>query len=92
VLGKLIFYDSKKAPFMNGLSARQEEVLLYLIEFHKTRGYPPSLREIGTHLHIAASSVLDHLTSLEKKGYIRRLRSRPRCLEVLKVPGSEKPA
>lgn len=68
----------------NGLTARQIEVFLYIDQFARQNGFSPSIREIGSNFKIAASSVLDHLKALEKKGFIRRLPFKPRCLEILR--------
>ena len=68
----------------NGLTPRQTEIFLYLDQFARSNGFPPSLREIGSNFKIAASSVLDHLKVLEKKGFIKRIPFKPRCLEILR--------
>jgi len=68
----------------NGLTFRQQEVLSFVRSFFSGNGFPPSIREIGANFKIAHSSVLDHLKALEKKGYVRRVPFKPRCLEVLK--------
>ena len=66
------------------LTQKQLDILECIVAFTKEKGYPPSIREIGTSFHIAPPSVLDHLRALEKKGFIRRLPFKPRCLEILK--------
>ena len=75
--------------FMTELSPRQREVLAFLILFLKENGYPPTLREIGLHFRIAASSVFGHLTCLEKKGHIKRSKAKSRCIEILRGSGHE---
>ena len=69
---------------MQNLTPKQVEILDFIILFTRDKGFPPSLREIGTHFKIAPPSVLEHLRALERKGFIRRLPFKPRCLEVLK--------
>ena len=66
------------------LTMRQEEVLVFIYSFLDMNGFPPTLREIGRHFHIAASSVFEHLKALERKKFIKRLPLKSRCLEVLK--------
>jgi repressor LexA len=47
------------------------------------RGYPPSMREIGDLAGLASTSSVSHqLTTLERKGYLRRDPNRPRAVEV----------
>src|SRR5207244_11565380 len=56
------------------------------------RGYPPSVREIGTALGLTSSSTVhSHLTALEKKGFIHRDPSKPRAIEILKDGASQPP-
>ena len=69
---------------MNLLTLRQHEILSFIRQFSSANGFPPSIREIGKNFKIASSSVFDHLKALEKKGFIRRVPQKPRCLEVLK--------
>ena len=49
-----------------------------------SRGYPPSMREIGDAVGLSSlSSVTHQLNQLELSGYLRRDPNRPRALEVL---------
>lgn len=68
----------------NGLTQRQNEIMAFISSFSKSNGFAPSIREIGATFKIASSSVFDHLKVLERKGFIRRLPSKSRCLEILK--------
>ena len=68
----------------NGLTDRQKEILVFIRQFLASHGFPPTIREIGTHFNIAPASALGHLHALETKGFIRRTPARPRCLEILK--------
>ena len=54
------------------------------------KGYPPSVREIGTAVGLASSSTVHgHLARLESKGYIRRDPTKPRAIEILDPEGLE---
>ncbi len=65
------------------LTKRQQEVLEYVLEHQRKKGYPPSVREIGQALGLRSSSTVHgHLYRLEKKGYIKRDPSKPRALEL----------
>jgi repressor LexA len=67
----------------SGLTPRQRRVLEFLRSSIEQRGYPPSIREIGTSVGLASSSSVAHqLKALEAKGFIRRDPNRPRALEV----------
>ena len=67
----------------DGLTARQRKVLEVIRNAVATRGYPPSLREIGELVGLTSpSSVAHQLSSLERKGYLRRDPNRPRAVDV----------
>ncbi len=66
---------------MQGLTARQEQVLEYIRQSIVDRGYPPTLREIGAHMGIRSTNgVNDHLRALERKGYLTREDMKSRAL------------
>ena len=66
------------------LSSKQSEVLEFLKNEILSRGYPPSVREICDAVNLkSTSSVFAHLETLEKKGYIRRDPTKPRCIEII---------
>ncbi|GAB2487337.1 transcriptional repressor LexA [Luteococcus sediminum] len=70
-------------PSVDGMSPRQRRVLEVIRESLETRGYPPSMREIGEHAGLASSSSVSHqLKQLESLGYIRRIPGQPRAMEV----------
>src|SRR5215510_9143879 len=67
------------------LTARQERLLRVIEPSLRTRGFVPSLREMGRALGITSlRGVTDHLSALEHKGYIRRLPGHRRAIEILR--------
>ncbi len=57
----------------DSLTKRQQQILDFISVSIDERGYPPTLREIGSHFGIKSTNgVNDHLKALEKKGYLRR--------------------
>ena len=51
------------------LTARQQEIWNYLVEYVDRHGYPPTVREIGEHVGLASpSTVHAHLANLERAG------------------------
>ncbi|MFV5961813.1 transcriptional repressor LexA [Bacillus sp. AK25] len=69
---------------MTKLSKRQLDILKFIKEEVKSKGYPPSVREIGEAVGLASSSTVHgHLARLETKGLIRRDPTKPRAIEVL---------
>jgi repressor LexA len=76
----------------DGLTARQHLVLETIRDSVNRRGYPPSMREIGEAVGLTSpSSVAHQLSTLERKGYLRRDPNRPRAIEVT-VPGETRGA
>ncbi|WP_029288797.1 transcriptional repressor LexA [Cellulomonas sp. HZM] len=74
--------DAPAGP--DGLTARQRLVLETIRSSVETRGYPPSMREIGEAVGLnSPSSVKHQLMALERKGYLRRDPNRPRAIEVV---------
>lgn len=70
-------------PDATGLTPRQQRVLATIKEAIETRGYPPSMREIGAAVGLTSSSSVAHqLKVLEEKGFLKRDPNRPRAIEV----------
>ncbi|GMB09714.1 repressor LexA [Thermolongibacillus altinsuensis] len=66
------------------LSKRQQQILEFIKHEVQTKGYPPSVREIGEAVGLASSSTVHgHLARLESKGLIRRDPTKPRAIEIL---------
>ncbi len=66
------------------LTQRQQQILDYIIMEVKSKGYPPSVREIGAAVGLSSSSTVhSHLSALEKKGLIKRDPSKPRALLLM---------
>ena len=66
------------------ISTKQTEILESIKEVTLSRGYPPTVREIGEAVGLKSSaSVHAHLATLEKNGYIRRDPSKPRAIEIV---------
>lgn len=66
-----------------GLTPRQRRILELIHLAVDTRGYPPTIREIGEAAGLASPSSVSHqLRALEAKGYLRRDPHRPRAMEV----------
>lgn len=66
-----------------GLTLRQRRILQLIHEAIQTRGYPPTIRELGDAAGLASPSSVSHqLRALEAKGFLRRDPNRPRALDV----------
>lgn len=70
---------------MSGLSptSRQLEVLRAIHASVTSRGWPPTVREIGDQLGISSTNgVVDHLRALEKRGLLERGEMTARGLRI----------
>ncbi|MBL8988684.1 MAG: transcriptional repressor LexA [Gemmatimonadales bacterium] len=71
------------------LTKRQREILSYLESHIRSNGYAPSFEEIAEHFAFQSlATVHEHLTNLERKGYIRRTYNESRSIEVLPPKGT----
>ena len=76
--------EQGRARRRKSLSAKQVAILEAIQRSVSSRGYPPSMREIGDAVGLSSlSSVTHQLNQLELAGYLRRDPNRPRALEVL---------
>jgi repressor LexA len=65
------------------LTGKRREILEFIADQLRERGYPPSVREIGVAVNLMSSSTVHaHLTTLQKQGYLRRDPTKPRAIEV----------
>lgn len=63
------------------LTDRQKKVLRTLESFILEHGYSPTIRQLGELLSIASpSAVFKHILSLEKKGYLKRVKGEVRLV------------
>lgn len=73
------------------LTKRQKEVLDYLVSFETRHGYAPSFEEIGKGLKLTSlATVHKHISTLEKKGFIRRGYNQSRSIEIVQLPKTPK--
>jgi repressor LexA len=66
------------------LTKRQREILNYLGAYSDANGYAPSFEEIAAHFNYnSLATVHEHLSNLERKGYIKRSYNESRAIEIL---------
>jgi repressor LexA len=66
------------------ISDKQREILEYIKQEILNKGYPPTVRELCSAVHLkSTSSIHSHLEALEKNGYIRRDPTKPRAIEII---------
>ncbi|MGM9926625.1 MAG: transcriptional repressor LexA [Bacillus sp. (in: firmicutes)] len=66
------------------LKSRQQEILAFIKQEVKIKGYPPTVREIASAVGLASSSTVHgHLNRLERAGFIRKHPTKPRTIILL---------
>src|SRR6187431_2446291 len=66
------------------LTKRQREILNYLTAYTEQNGFAPSFEEIAENFdYNSLATVHEHLTNLERKGYIKRSYNESRAIEIL---------
>ena len=66
------------------LTKRQREILSFLGSYTESYGYAPSFEEIAAQFNYnSLATVHEHLSNLERKGYIRRIYNESRAIEIL---------
>lgn len=70
------------------MTPREKDALDFIVDWQRSKGTSPSIREIAMGIGQKASHGHTHrlLVGLEKRGLIRRLRGRPRAIEVIRAP------
>ena len=80
-------YDERMTD--SKITARQRQVLEFIESQMRERGFPPSVREIGSAIGLTSpSTVHSHLNTLQRLGYLRRDPTKPRAIEVRWDPNS----
>lgn len=66
------------------LTKRQREIHDFLLSYSEANGYAPSFEEIADRFgYSSLATVHEHLTNLERKGYIRRGYNESRSIDIL---------
>ena len=77
------------APIRNYLTPRQKEILEFIGEFRRARGYSPTHREICERFGFTSyGTVHKHLKLLESKGFLRRDWNQKRGVELTEAPAA----
>jgi repressor LexA len=71
------------------LTKRQREILDYVESFLENYGYSPSFEEIASFFgYSSLATVHEHLSNLERKGFLRKNYNKSRSLELVPAEGT----
>src|SRR3989344_7793421 len=74
------------------LTPKQKKVLEFVKKFSGRHDSAASLREIGKHIGVSPpATVHQHLTALERKGFLGREKSQPRSITIQPLESIESP-
>jgi len=66
------------------LTPMRRSILEFIVAFQREKDYPPTIREIATHVGLKSSAtVMNHIEVLKQAGYIVANPNRPRTLTVV---------
>lgn len=66
------------------LTPRQRQIFRFIKDYSKKNGYSPTYLDIGKAVGLTSSATIyNHIKTLEKKGYIKRMRGVSRGIEIL---------
>lgn len=66
------------------LTPKQRKILEFITSYQQGRGFSPTLGEIGNKFRLAISTIHEHLSALERKGYIKKEYGQARTIEAIK--------
>lgn len=80
---KVINKDDEVYEMTKASDSKQLAVLRFIHERVDTKGYPPTVREIGEAVSLSSTSTVHgHIARLEKKGLLTKDPTKPRAIEL----------
>ncbi len=64
------------------LTPKQLAILTYLRDYERQHGYAPTLQEVADHFEVTKVTIFEHVSVLERKGYIDRSPHKARSLKL----------
>ncbi len=66
----------------SALTPKQLRILVYIRDYANARGYVPTMQEVADEFGISKVTVFEHISALQKKGYLKRSRHKARSLRL----------
>ncbi|WP_154724626.1 LexA family protein [Bacillus pseudomycoides] len=64
------------------LTEREQEALNCISGYMEEFGFAPSVRDMASRMYVTHTTAHRYLTQLENKGQIKRMRHRPRAIQL----------
>lgn len=68
------------------LTAKQKEILRFLLDYREKRGISPTLEEIGDAMKVNRVTIFCHVKEMQRKGVLRKAHRLSRSIEPLQAP------
>ncbi|MBN1341955.1 MAG: transcriptional repressor LexA [Phycisphaerae bacterium] len=72
----------KAAEEHRQLTPKQMAILTYLRDYERKYGYAPTLQEVADHFSVTKVTVFEHVSVLQRKGFLQRLPHKARSLKL----------
>ena len=69
---------------MDKLTIKQQRILNFIEKHRIDQTYPPTLKEIGEKFNITIGTVQDHISALQRKGFLERKKDIARGFKLIK--------
>ncbi len=76
---------------MKDLTERQREFRDFIADYIEENSYPPTVREMAEHFDVSLRAVQDHVSALQKKGFISVNPKLSRSMKVLRDERKQEP-
>lgn len=64
------------------LTPKQLRVLTFIRDYSHQKGYAPTMQELANEFDVSKVTVFEHISALQKKGYLKRSRHKARSLRL----------
>lgn len=70
---------------MGTLPPKQRKILDFIQKFSLSKGYPPTYEEVAAKFHIVVGTTQEHISTLIKKGYLKKVSHIARGIRVVNL-------
>lgn len=71
-----------KSPKDASLTPKQLRILMHIRDSRRTRGVAPTMQELADEFGVSKVTVFEHVSALQRKGYLQRSRHKARSLQL----------
>lgn len=72
---------ASKKP-QSSLTPKQLRILTFIRDFSRAHGYAPTMQELADEFEVSKVTIFEHITALQRKGYLKRLRHKARSVKL----------